>query len=523
MAIFKLLYLVRRHLISLLGAVVLGTLGHLSAIMIPVLGAYSLLFNRDLLYIVLLLAVVRAFLRYSEQYLNHLVAFKILAEIRSVIFRKLRTLALAIMESKDRGDLVSMVSSDVELLEVFYAHTISPLFIALLVMVFVGVVSPYPLITLGVQVLVGILVPLVLMVLTQSLGQKHRDAFAEMSSVTFEYTQGYKTLEQFGQLAMYQDKLAKLEDCLSRYSWYMSLVDGFKQAINEVLMWSGALLIIVLYGQASSSLMIMALVIHLSSFGPVLSLSALIQNLYHTFACANRVVDLLDETPNVEDIVDGIALETLKQVELKDVAFSYDGKHNILNDFNLTVDEPKFIGISGPSGCGKSTLVKLLTRVYDVNSGYVSMNHNSIKGIKTSSLRKKQSFMAQENAIFSGSILDNVRMVSPHSSYIQVVEACKKASIHEHIMSLEHGYDEVIHHAGSNLSAGEKQRLALARIFLHDGDLILLDEVTSNLDYLNERMIMKSLCQFSTDKIVLMISHRPFKDSIIDANIVFEC
>ncbi len=519
MALIKLLYLVRQHCLSLMGAIILGTLGHITAIMIPVMGVYGLLVDKTYIYWVLVFALLRAVLRYTEQYLNHLVAFKILAHIRSILFEKLRSLAPAIMDSKDRGDLVSMVSSDVELLEVFYAHTISPIFIALMIMVFVGFISPNPGVTLLAHLLVGFMMPLVLMVLSQRLGDKHRESFARLSSLSFEYTQGYETLKQFKALDGFQTRMKEEENKLSYLTSMMALVDGLKRVINEVIMWGGAFLIIVLYKDVSIRVVLLTLVVHLSSFGPVLSLSSLIQNLYHTMACSKRVLALLEEKPLIEDVTDSLVLEDIEGVHADGVSFTYNGEDMVLDDFSLELNKGQFIGVSGSSGSGKSTLVKLLARIYDPIKGSIKFNKNSIDTLNTKSLRQKQSLMSQENMIFSRSVFENVAMVKEGAQYDDVVKACKKASIHDFIMSLEDGYDTKIDHAGRNLSAGEKQRLALARVFLHDGDLILLDEVTSNLDYLNERMVMKSLSKLSKDKILVMVSHRRMQDKFINSKL----
>lgn len=518
MAIIKLLYLIKDHILSIVGAVVLGTLGHICAILIPVLGVYYLYHQPFIGWLLLLFSLLRAILRYSEQYLNHLVAFKVLASIRSQLFRKLRALTPQIMESKDRGNLLSMMSSDVELLEVFFAHTISPILIAVLVSVFVYYVSPYPMITLVSHLLVGFILPSILYFLTEGLGKKYRFKFSELSELTYEFSNHYETLRSFNQVEIYESKMNQKSKELSNVAIQMAMVESITQILNEAILWGGAILLVFFKGE-NSSLLSLALVLHLSSFGPSLSLSALIQNLYHTFASAQRVTDLLQEPVLIETVENGIDLDGIKNLNFENIDFSYDGSNKVIDEFTLDVKGPKVIGVSGPSGCGKSTLIKLLARYFDPTSGKIKIEEHDLAKINSSSLKSSTSYMSQDTMIFNRSILDNVLIAQSDKSKEDVIAACKMAHIHEFIMSLDDGYETILDHHGLNLSSGERQRIALARVFLHDGDLILLDEISSNLDYLNERMIMSSLHSLKHSKIIFIISHRPLDADFTDVQI----
>lgn len=508
-------------------AITMGVIGHLCASFITILGAYGILMVGGMpghmpvsviFGCVLGFALIRGFLRYAEQSCNHYIAFKLLALIRHHVFVALRKLSPAKLEGKDKGNLIAMITSDIELLEVFYAHTISPIFIAIIfsliitkfVMHFHSVLG---LICLASFIIVGAVIPMITNHISGDDGMKFRTKSGELSSFMLDSLRGLSEIIQYNAGKKRLLEMNHLTDQLSADEKRMKTITGINQALTQstillcdlVMIFVGGTLY--LKGEVSFASLICSIVTLMSSFGPVVALAGLGSTLQNTMAAGNRVLDILDEVPQVNDI-EGQSNATFGDIEVANVNFAYDNEQ-ILENANYTFKEHQITGIVGPSGCGKSTLLKLLMRFWQTQQGTISINQREINTINTTDLRNMESLMSQQTHLFSDSILNNIKIARLDATNEEVVEACKKASIHEFIMSLPQGYDTKVAELGESLSGGEKQRIGLARAFLHNADLMLLDEPTSNLDSLNEAMILKSLVKEREDKTIIMVSHRP--------------
>ena len=514
-------------------AVILGVLGNLCAIFIPVLGAYALTGSalKPVCIVLPILAVGRGILHYAEQNRNHYLAFKILALIRDKVFGALRTLAPAKLEGRDKGDLIAVLTADIELLEVFYAHTISPICIASIVTVIMVLLigSFHPL--LGVLALIsyciiGVVVPVIGAKRSRSHGEGFRKAFGELDAFVLDSLRGIRESMQYNagtkrlsEIYEKTDALASQEKKLKGAGGTASAITGGIILLLDITMLFAAAM---LYSKGAVDLagMVIPVVALMSSFGPTIALANLGTGLQNTFAAGNRVLDVLDEVPMVQEVTDGTDI-SFAGAACEDINFSY-GNEPILKDFSLEIPKNKVIGIVGKSGSGKSTLLKLLMRFWDIDSGSIRISDEEIAGINTASLRDAQSFVTQDTQLFHDSIERNLLIANPNAAHEQVVEACKKASIHDFIMTLPQGYDTPVGELGETLSGGERQRLGIARAFLHDAPFILMDEPTSNLDSLNEAVILKSLKDYRKDKTIVLVSHRKSTMCIADEVISVE-
>ena len=515
-------------------AVLMGLVGHLCAAFITIFGGYAVLealrfdtpFTLTALFVcVVVFAIVRGFLRYAEQACNHFIAFKLLALLRDKVFRALRRLCPAKLEGRDKGDLISVITSDIELLEVFYAHTISPAAIAFLFTIimclFIGSFHwLLGLIALAAYLTVGIIIPLVTSRLSGDDGMKFRMGSGELSgfvldslrglSETLQYGQGKKRLAQMNEKT---DALAKDEERMKRTSGRNSAVTNtVVLAFDLVMLFVSALLC--QSGAVGFEGVLIPTIALFSSFGPAIALAALGSTLQNTFAAGNRVLDILDETPVVEEVT-GKPEIAFTGAAAEQVTFSY-GNETILSDVSVEIPEHSVIGIVGRSGSGKSTLLKLLMRFWDVQKGSVTLSGTRVADIDTNNLREMESFVTQETHLFHDSIKNNLRIAKLTATDEEIEAACKKASVHDFIMTLPKGYDTPVGELGDTLSGGERQRLGLARAFLHDAPFLLLDEPTSNLDSLNEAVILKSLHEERDGKTVMLVSHRQSTMRIAD-------
>ena len=515
-------------------AVFMGVLGNLCAAGITILGGYAvtgflgLPLPMTLGWIFGLLgtfALARGVLRYAEQGCNHYIAFKLLALIRDRVFGALRKLAPAKLECRNRGDLISLITSDIELLEVFYAHTISPILIAV---IFCSIMSLFVgsfhwslgILTVLAYLTVGVLVPLTISRQSGDRGLAFRSRSGALAGFVLDSLRGLNETLQ------YDCGPERLEE-MNRRS--LELVDedgelkkqaaGGNAAVGSLLIFFDFLMLFagaLLYekGIVAADGVLIPTVAMMGSFGPVISLASLGGTLQYTFAAGNRVLDILEETPVTPEI-EGREQTEFAGAEAKHVDFSYD-REKILKDFSVEIPRGKITGILGKSGSGKSTFLRLLMRFWQCSGGSVEISGRNVNEINTSDLRSMESFVTQDTHLFRDTILENLRIARENATREEVEEACRKASLHDFIMSLPKGYDTEVGELGDTLSGGERQRLGLARAFLHDGDLMLLDEPTSNLDSLNEAVILKSLQQERGSKTVVLVSHRKSTMTIAD-------
>lgn len=518
-------------------AVLLGILGYLCAIFLTIAAGKGLLLAmkgvkiKNYLIALVILAVMRGMLHYAEQYCNHFIAFKLLAIIRHKVFAALRKLCPAKLEGKEKGNLISIITTDIELLEVFYAHTISPIMIAILtsliMIIFIGNFHVYAgIFALCAYLLVGCVIPLWNGKNGGQKGMEFRSGFGSLNSFVLESLRGIDETIQYGQGEKRKEQMSQKSIELGILQKDLNRMEAMQRAITNLVILTCSFgmffLMFHLYqkGNVTFDQMILATIAMMGSFGPVTALSSLSNNLNQTLASGERVLSLLEETPMVEEL-EGEQSFDFEGVSVCNVTFSYD-KEVILKDCNINMEQGKVIGIYGKSGCGKSTLLKLLMRFWDVDQGKVMISDQNIKEIPTKTLRNIQSYVTQETELFHDSIANNIAIGKPGASREEIIQAAKKASIHEMITSLPNGYDTEVGELGDTLSGGEKQRIGIARAFLHDAPMLLLDEPTSNLDSLNEGIILKSLEQESTGKTIVLVSHRESTMGIADKVINME-
>ena len=553
----SLIGLVKPLLHIMLAAILLGTVGYLCAIFLTILAGQVILHGlagnvagagisgipevvmkstwlagtsvKGILAVMILIAVLRGILHYVEQYCNHFIAFKLLAIIRHKVFAVLRKLCPAKLEERDKGNLISIITTDIELLEVFYAHTISPIAIATLTSVIMVIfIGRYHMLAgvlaLAAYLIVGVAIPMWNGKRGSQKGMEFRTEFGELNSFvldslrgldeTIQYNQGEK---RKGQMSERSRKLAGMQEDLSQ-------MEGSQRSFTNLMILLASFgmlaLTIHLYGKGEIGFdgILTCTIAMMGSFGPVVALSSLSNNLNQTLASGERVLSLLEEKPLVEEIPgesrSGAAGFT--GAEASHVTFAYEDE-TILDDYSLKLAPGKITGIHGASGSGKSTLLKLLMRFWDVNQGTISVDNKDVREIPTRHLRDMESYVTQETHLFHDSIANNIVIAKPGATREEIMAAAKKASIHDFIMTLPKGYDTEVGELGDTLSGGEKQRIGIARAFLHDSPLLLLDEPTSNLDSLNEGIILKSLKKATTRRTVVLVSHR-----VSTMNVVYE-
>ena len=510
-------------------AILMGLIGHLCAAFITIFGGFAVLnvlgldtnLSLTVLFACLIVfALARGFLRYAEQSCNHFIAFKLLALIRDKVFGALRRLCPAKLEGRDKGNLISIITSDIELLEVFYAHTISPICIAFLFcIVMVAFIGSYHwalgLLALAAYITVGMVIPLVTSKLSGDNGLKFRTKSSQLSAFVLDSLRGLIETIQYGQGEKRMAQMNEMTDDLSRDEEGLKRTAGRNTAATNtvILIFDLAMLFLSAYTCGFEGTLVCTLAL-MSSFGPVVALAALGATLQNTFAAGNRVLDILDESPVVEEVTGKNEVQ-FHGAAAENVTFAY-GDEIILDDFSVTIPENKVIGIVGRSGSGKSTLLKLFMRFWQVQQGQVKISGRNVDGINTTDLRDMESFVTQETHLFHDSIRNNLRIAKLDATDAEIIAACKKASVHDFIMSLPQGYDTPVGELGGTLSGGERQRLGLARAFLHDVPFMLLDEPTSNLDSLNEAVILKSLHEERQGKTVVLVSHRKSTMGIAD-------
>ena len=521
--------------------ITMGTLGFLAAIFIMVLGAMGLvnLLNFDthlsfsgILTALIVLAVARGALRYLEQMSGHYIAFKLLALLRDKVFSSLRRLAFVKLQDKQAGQLVSLVTNDIELLEVFYAHTIAPIMIAfftsaILLLVFGHLSGWFVIVALAAYLTVGVILPIITTKLAREDGRRYRELVGEMNDFFLDSVRGMKEIQLFGyaqqRLDEIQQRSQKIDMAFERIKEQEAKVRVYTEvavsAFNIIMLFTG--LILFSLDKIDFSVFLIGVILLMSSYGPVIALSNLSSNLLQTLASGERVLSLLAEEPELKDVENAVDLKDVSRIDVENVSFAY-GEEQILSDVSLSVKKGEILGIHGRSGSGKSTLLKLLMRFYDPKSGSIKINGETLPNINTRSLRDNMAYITQQTYIFNETIEENIRLARRDATLEEIMEAAKKASIHDFILSLPEGYQTKMTELGGNLSDGEKQRIGIARAFLHNAPIILLDEPTSNLDSLNEAMILKSLLNVKAEKLIILVSHRQSTMAICDQVIGIE-
>ncbi|RGS70573.1 ABC transporter ATP-binding protein [Dorea formicigenerans] len=558
----SLIGLVKPLLHIMLAAIILGTLGYLCAIFLTILagqvivhglltGVAGMIVPVDNMWLVftpvkmiitvmIVIAVLRGILHYVEQYCNHFIAFKLLAIIRHKVFASLRKLCPAKLEGRDKGNLISIITTDIELLEVFYAHTISPIAIAtltsIIMVIFIGRYHWLAgLLALAAYLIVGVAIPMWNGKRGSQKGMEFRTSFGELNSFVLDSLRGLDETIQYGQGEKRKEQMTGQSKNLAGMQESLSKMEGSQRSFTNmvILLASFGMLALTIWLYAKGEMgfegILTCTIAMMGSFGPVVALSSLSNNLNQTLASGERVLSLLEETPLVEEIPGDVDTEestdhTFIGAKAENVTFAYKVSETetdtILDHYSLTLQPGQITGIHGASGSGKSTLLKLLMRFWDVQEGSVSVDGADVREIPTKHLRNMESYVTQETHLFHDSIANNIAIAKPGATREEIMEAAKKASIHDFIMTLPKGYDTEVGELGDTLSGGEKQRIGIARAFLHDAPMILMDEPTSNLDSLNEGIILKSLKESADKKTVVLVSHR--KSTMNVADVVYE-
>ena len=570
----SLIGLVKPLLHIMLAAIILGTLGYLCAIFLTILAGQVIMHGlltgiagmivpvekmwlvftpvKTIIIVMIVIAVLRGILHYVEQYCNHFIAFKLLAIIRHKVFASLRKLCPAKLEGRDKGNLISIITTDIELLEVFYAHTISPIAIATLTSVIMVIfIGRYHwlagLLALAAYLIVGVAIPMWNGKRGSQKGMEFRTSFGELNSFVLDSLRGLDETIQYGQGEKRKEQMSERSKNLAGIQKSLSKMEGSQRSFTNmvILLASFGMLALTIWlydkGAIGFEGILTCTIAMMGSFGPVVALSSLSNNLNQTLASGERVLSLLEETPLVEEIPGDVETPGTESVEheftgaeVENVTFAYKvnglegdredglGRDNevILDNYSLKLQPGKITGIHGASGSGKSTLLKLLMRFWDVQDGSISVDGTNVRKIPTRHLRDMESYVTQETHLFHDSIANNIEIAKPGASREEIMEAAKKASIHDFIMTLPKEYDTEVGELGDTLSGGEKQRIGIARAFLHECPLILLDEPTSNLDSLNEGIILKSLKESARKKTVVLVSHRVSTMNVAD--VVYE-
>ena len=558
----SLIGLVKPLLHIMLAAIILGTLGYLCAIFLTILAGQVIVHGlltgvagmivpvekmwlvftpvKTIITVMIVIAVLRGILHYVEQYCNHFIAFKLLAIIRHKVFAALRKLCPAKLEGRDKGNLISIITTDIELLEVFYAHTISPIAIAtltsIIMVIFIGRYHWLAgVIALVAYLIVGVVIPMWNGKRGSQKGMEFRTNFGELNSFVLDSLRGLDETIQYGQGEKRKEQMSEHSKNLAGMQESLSKMEGSQRSFTNmvILLASFGMLALTIWLYAKGEMgfegILTCTIAMMGSFGPVVALSSLSNNLNQTLASGERVLSLLEETPLVEEIPGDVDTEestdhTFTGAKAENVTFAYKVSETetdtILDHYSLTLQPGQITGIHGASGSGKSTLLKLLMRFWDVQEGSVSVDGADVRKIPTKHLRDMESYVTQETHLFHDSIANNIAIAKPGATREEIMEAAKKASIHDFIMTLPKGYDTEVGELGDTLSGGEKQRIGIARAFLHDAEMILLDEPTSNLDSLNEGIILKSLKESAEKKTVVLVSHRVSTMNVAD--VVYE-
>ena len=533
-------------------AILMGCAGNLMATFITILGGFGIrqvlglyqgMTLSHIFILIAVFAVLRGILRYAEQASNHYIAFKLLAQIRHKVFAALRRLCPAKLDGSEKGNLISIITSDIELLEVFYAHTISPIAIAILtsgfMVWFLGQIHPAVGTLAAVfYLIVGAVIPVVNGKRGAGNGRIYRDSFGKLNTVVLDNLYGLDEILQYGQQENRLREMNRQTERLEQKNRKLKMAENTQRIVTDgVILIAGVLMAAICgylaeQGKVSVDQAMVAVIAMISSFGPTAAISALSNNLQHTLASGNRVLDILEEEPLVEDILDGSTV-CEGDISCNHISFAYAdmqtkegspfirsgyGKDSnlVLEDFDHMFAEHKIHGILGKSGCGKSTLLKLLMRFYETSGGEIRYGKTNVNEISTTALRSNISYVTQETFLFEDTIENNIKVAKENATREEVVAAAKKAALHEFILSLPDGYDTKLAELGDSVSGGERQRIGIARAFLHDGDMIFLDEPTSNIDSLNEGIILRSLDREKENKTILLVSHRKSTMAIAD-------
>jgi len=532
---FQLMKLMKGSRLKMLLAITFGTIANLSSTLLIVIASLVLVQYLGLLDIIdqnhislylLMFVFGRILFKYLEQWFNHDIAFKVLADLRDVIFAKMRELTPAKMMHHEKGDLVALVTSDVESLEVFYAHTISPvgiyLLYSILAMIFVGFIHLYLMIFIAISyIVIGVILPIYNNKMTSNLGELSKAKNATLNTLMINNLEGVREINQYQQENKAYQYFKMQNDLYQETQKKLTNKFGKTQFLSQFLVsvFMLSYVVLAIHLNINKGLLFLSIMFYISSFGPALALANVSQNLSYTFASGRRLLKLLDENPTVNETLGHMDMIG-KRLDVKNINFAYD-KNHVIKNLSLKVEKPQLIGIMGPSGCGKSTLLHLLMHYFEVNQGIITFDDIYIKNIKIDSLREHVSIVSQNTYLFDTTIKENIRLANVQADEKQIEQVIMDASLELWIDSLSQGINSMVGDLGSQISSGERQRIGLARALLRDTPILLLDEFTSNLDALNEGIILNKLATIK-DKIVIIVSHRESTLNICDTTYYFK-
>ncbi|WP_050616130.1 amino acid ABC transporter ATP-binding/permease protein [Bacillus testis] len=522
----RLLTLLRPLLPHMALTVLLGTLGYLSITGISVVGGMAVIQGaeaghygsmRFLLEIIIVSGIARAVFRLSEQYCTHYIAFRLLAIIRDRIFTVIRSLGPQQLKDFRKGEFMNIVTKDVEMLEVFYAHTVAPVCIGLLTtVVYVSAFSflhpLYGAAALASYVFISYLVPMAVYRYGREAAETYRSRYGQVSDFLMDSLKGIKELVVFGQKKKTIERIeqfsAQLNDTSKRLKEHEGLLKALTDCTLYVAVFSNIAISLLLVNRQSISAAeaLLSILLLFSSFGPSLALSHLSASLVHTFASAKRVLTLMDleiaEKPEGSEPIG--AIDT---IECAGLSFGYRGKELLYEDIHMKWERGRIIGIKGKNGTGKSTLISLMLREMPALSGEILFNGRPASVYSAESLREQFSTVDASTFVFSDTLRRNLTMFKQHYTDQEIMAACSKAGLTSFVESMPEGLDSYVQEYAANISSGQLQRIAMARLFLRNTPVYILDEPTSNLDSLNERYILQKIKENSNGKIVVIISH----------------
>ncbi len=529
--ITQLIQLLKPLIPHMIITIILGTLGYLAISAISLFGGMSILQWSGLtefgsltflMGVVIASGVLRAIFRLSEQYLTHYIAFRLLAIVRDRIYTTLRKLSHLQIQSFQKGELMSIITKDVELLEVFYAHTIAPVFIGVVTsFIYVGILSHfhplYGVMALFTYLLISFIIPKSVYHFGEQAGAKYREDFGKLNNFLMDALKGMKELLIFGEQKRTLDTIDDYSEQLNDTTLTLKKHEGTLKAATDIGLYSMVFIQILVtvalynYDQITSSEGLLALLLLFSSFGPSLALSQLSASLVHTFASAKSVLHVLNLVPEASS--DGTESVTdIQHITFKKVTFGYDEKSILYSDINMRWTKGTIIGLKGQNGVGKSTLISLLLQDLTPLAGEIHINDQNIKHFLKEKLLEHFCVVDAHTTVFSDTLRRNITLYQDHYTDEEIGTACQKAGLEEFIASLPDGLDTYLQEYAANMSSGQLQRLALARLFLKNASVYVLDEPTSNLDALNEKHILQAIRENAADKLVILISHN---DSVL--------
>ncbi|HVJ48281.1 thiol reductant ABC exporter subunit CydC [Desulfitobacterium sp.] len=467
--------------------------------------------------------IARAVFRYCERYVSHDVTFRILSRIRVSVYEAIEPLAPARLMFIKSGDLLSRIVGDVEIQKDLYLRVLAPPLVAFLVLLGFGLfLAPFdrrmPLILAALFLIGGVGIPFIIKALGQRAGERKLKEKVQLQIQTLDLIQGMTELLSFGQEAVYLEKFQATQKSYSLAQRSYARLSGLSGAalgmVSNLGMWLVLVLGITLVRQGKLDgvyLGMLALGV-LSSFEAIQALPMSLQNLEENRAAADRLWELKELKPEVEETFPALSSsytwDSSPCLEISHLSFRYTKNDPyVLKNLSFEVPLKGKLGIVGPSGAGKSSLVNLFLRYWDYHEGSIKLGGKELKSLNSEEVRQLLGVVTQKTHLFNATVKENLLLAKPQATDKELYEACRKAKIHDYILSLPQGYESMIGEEGLKLSGGQRQRLAIARVILKDAPILILDEATTGLDPVTERDVMQEMLNLMKNRTVLVISH----------------